>query len=434
MTRTSHRRRLRKKPIAGRFLGATCAVWVASAQLVFAQALDEAEGVRRVCESGPDAQLSRARRLSGLAYEVAAGVLPNPSLVVEHERALSGATEHETVLGISVPLGLSGRRSLLQDAASARKEQATSEADSTLFESALEFRRAYAAAVLDRARADVLAHQQEVFDQFSATLARLAQGGEAAGYDLLRQRLQAQLHRRSLESARARAAGSLRLLEAWLGSDVTLPDVSLLDLAGGSADERAPTAAAASHPDLRALEARARASEIEARAAERRWVPDLEVFAGYRTVTVADDTGHGIALSLRMPLTFFDHGQGEAAHARAEHDEASANAASLRRRQAALVQSLAAQLEVLNAGSAQVVANAADADTLQEQARQLYTAGEASITDVLEAFRATEEARLSVIEVAEEIAAARLAQMQAAGTQRDNDLDRACSAMHGRAP
>ena len=59
-------------------------------------------------------------------------------------------------------------------------------------------------------------------------------------------------------------------------------------------------------------------------------------------------------------------------------------------------------------------------------AMRLYGADEATITEVLDAYRAIEQAQLARLDSAEEIVAARLALMQAAGTQFDAELDRHC--------
>lgn len=436
MSLASERVEARAKPTVNRFLAVLVLCFCGfRAEPLRAQALEEVAGTRKICESDPNIRVARAERLAGAAYAAAADVLPNPSLVVAHQRALSGGTEHETIIGVSVPLRIGGRRSLLQDAAVARSEQASAAADSTLFESAVAFRRAYARAVIDQARVAVLEQQQERLTALSATILGLAKGGEAAEYDSLRQRVQAREHQRELESAKAQARASLALLQAWLGSNVTLPSVKLLDLAGGELGDRHPVdGSSAQHPELRRLDAQARASELEARAADRLWVPELELFAGYRTTTVTTDTGHGIALSLRVPLTFFDHGQGEAAHAHAEQQRALANAFSLQRQYGARLQSLDAYVQVLAASAVQLDSAIADASALQDKARLLYAAGEASITELLEAFRAAEQARLGSIDLAEEVAQARLERMHAAGTLLDATLDQACNATHRRTP
>lgn len=426
----------RKKPIVDWCLGwLACAVLASAAAppRIAAQAVDEAAGVKRICATGPSANLARAERQTGDALVREADVLPNPSLVIEHQRSLSGPSEQETIVGLSVPLGIGGRRSLLQDAAAARNQQASASAEVTLFESALSFREAYAAAAIDRARVAVLEQQQAMLDELSTTIAGLTKGGETAQYDLLRQNVHARLHRRELESAKARAVASLALVEAWLGEKIALPLGDLFALAGGAgADGRSIDAFSSSHSSLRSLEAQARAGGLEARAAERRWVPDLQLFAGYRMTRVSEETGHGVALELDVPLTFFDHGQGEAARARAEQALATANAESLRRTYDARLRSVDAQLTALAASVAQLEPALAEAASLQDKARQLYGAGEASITELLEAFRAAEEARLGLIDLARELALLRLDRMRAAGTLLDPTLDKACNVTQRR--
>ncbi|MGK4006834.1 TolC family protein [Sorangium sp. So ce1036] len=118
---------------------------------VAAPPLDEGAAARRVCAEGPAAAAARAERLRGEAAVTAAGVLPNPSLSIQHQRTLSGPAERETVVGLSVPLGLGGQRFLLQDAARALREQALSEAHATRFDAVLERAVAEAAALESQA-------------------------------------------------------------------------------------------------------------------------------------------------------------------------------------------------------------------------------------------------------------------------------------------
>jgi cobalt-zinc-cadmium efflux system outer membrane protein len=446
MSPIAKRRAVQKKPSFDRFIAALLASGVAasgqavsaqaaSAPTVSAQPFDEITSAKQICQAGPSARVARAQRLAGASHKVAADVLPNPSLVLEHQRALSGPSDHETVIGLSVPVGVSGRRSLLQQAATAHDERGWAEADSTLFRSALAFRRAYARATIDDARVAVLARQQAKLDAVSATTAALALGGEAAEYDSLRQRVHAREHQRVLESARAQAGASRVLLEAWLGAKVVLAPEQLHALAGGETSDAARLdAVATQHAELRGLDAEARASGLEARAARRLWVPEAEVFAGYRTTGAESDTGHGISLALRVPLTFFDHGQAEAARASARHEQALAEADRLRRDSHARLQSVDTRVRMLTTSAESQQAAAQDASSLQEKAEQLYVAGEASITELLEAFRAAEQAELGLIDLAAEIAQARLERMEAAGSLLDPSLDKACSATRRRTP
>jgi cobalt-zinc-cadmium efflux system outer membrane protein len=424
---------LRKKPMVARFFlrwFSAAAINAGHALVPYparaAEPLDELEATRSVCAAGPCAALARAQRLGGAAEVIAADVLPNPSLVAQHQQSLRGPTERESVVGLSVPLGIGGRRSLRKEAANEKQGQARANAEATLFESALAFREAYVKAATDQARVEVLAEQQMALEGLSATIQGLAKGGEAAGYDLLRQQALSRLHGSSLESARAQALAARALLEAWLESEVTLRPAEPAPSHGGGTVASFSEGAVPGSARIRSLEAAARASETEARAARRRWVPDLDLFAGYRQLTSGPETGHGISLGLTVPLTFFDHGQGEAARAEAERDIASAMALKLRREQRAELKAARLRLKGLVAALAQAERASADASFVQSKARQLYAAGEATITELLDAFRGAEEARLARVEVTHQIASARLALMHAAGTMFDPALDRAC--------
>jgi len=172
--------------------------------------------------------------------------------------------------------------------------------------------------------------------------------------------------------------------------------------------------------------AAAHVSALEAHAARRRWVPDPEVFAGYRALDTGSDIAHGIAVSVSLPLTFLDHGQGEAALADAEQNVAEAVAARLRREQSAQEKAARARLAQLLHGFDALARAGEEGRELARRAQQLYAAGESSITEMLDAFRSAEEARLAVIDRVLDIALTRLLVMRATGTMFDVTLDREC--------
>jgi cobalt-zinc-cadmium efflux system outer membrane protein len=396
-----------------------------------AQPLEEIAATRAVCTSGGDHAVAKAQRLRGDADVLGAQLLPNPSLIVEHQRTFAGAAERETILGVSVPLGIGGRRWLLQDAAQARRKQAVAEARASLFDAALAFREAYVTAAIDEARAQVLSHQQMALDSLSQTIQSLARAGEAASYDGLRQRTQARLHRQLVESAKAKAFASRILLEGWMGREVTLPAAELASLAGGGT--RPPSADGEETPALRSLRAGAEAGELEARAARRRVVPDLALFAGYRAVALGAETGHGVALSLELPLTIFDRGQGEAAQVDAEVQLTRSLVNRLHQHNKAKSKAARASLARLEALQPDALAASRDAVLLRDRAARLYAAGEASITELLEAYKAAEDAQLAHVALAHELALTRLGLMRAAGTMFDASLDRECQGAIGEA-
>jgi cobalt-zinc-cadmium efflux system outer membrane protein len=388
-------------------------------------AFTELGAVRALCTGGKLAERARAQEKVGSARVRAAQVLPNPSLLVEHQRSLRGDAERETVVGLSVPLSLSGRHWLLRDAAHARHQQVAAEARAALFEGALDFRAAYATAVVERARVEIMNEQQVMLDASSAIVEALQSRGDAATYDLLRQRLQARVHRGLLEAAQARAAGSRTQLQAWTGKEVVLPSVDLVAFAQGE-PEVAIAAASKTH-EVQALRAASQASLLEARAARRRWVPDPEVFAGYRALDTGAEVAHGVSAAITLPLTFFDHGQGEAALADAQRSLTDAAIDEVQAQQSAAERAARIRWTQLLHGFAAAAAVGEEARELTVRAQQLYAAGESSITEMLDAFRAAEEARLALAERVLEIALARLQVMRATGTMFDVSVDRDCS-------
>lgn len=159
--------------------------------------------------------------------------------------------------------------------------------------------------------------------------------------------------------------------------------------------------------------------------------PIWKVFAGYRQLRTSLEAGHGVSLGLTVPVTFFDHGQGDGARASAAQDLALASAARLRREQDAELGAAAVLLAGLKGALASAEKAALQATEVEAKARLLYAAGEASITELLEAFRSTEEALLARLAIVEDIAMARLRAMRAAGSLFHATLDGTCGGRGG---
>ncbi len=386
------------------------------------QRAPEVELTLRVCRSGPAVQTARAERGVGATETGAIEPLENPSLVVEHQQTLSGPSERETIIGAEIPLVLSGRRGLLRDAARARQRVSEARASADLLETALDFRTAFALAVIEQERAAVMQEHQKALEDLSAALQQLTARGETAAYDVRRHQAEVRLHARSLAAARARAEAAQRRLAYWLDRPA---DPALLT-SGGLARAPITPSQKNQHPEVMALRGTAQAASLESDAARRRWLPEPEVFAGYRQIAAGDLTGHGIALGLKLPLTFFEHGQGASAKARAEQSLTEARADRLERELNRELAAASGSLQALQAALQQAEQNVAETEKLKESARVLYGAGEASITELLDAYRTGESAALDRLTALEELLAARLAVMRAAGKQFEPELDASC--------
>ena len=404
--------------------GVLAALFFLAPQAVRAQTQREVEVefTLRVCRSGPGLPMARAERGVGDAEVGAIEPLQNPSLVVEHQQNLSRVSERETIIGAEIPLALSGRRGLLRDAASARQRVSEARANAGLVETALDFRTAFALAVVEHERARVMQEHQKALEELSNALQQLSARGETAAYDVRRHQAEVRLHARSLAAARARAQAAQRRLAYWLDAPA---DAALLTR-GGLAHAPSIPSQKNQHPEVVALRGTAEAASLESDAAQRRWVPEPEIFAGYRQIASGDATGHGIALGLKIPLTFFEHGQGTSARARAERSLAEARADRLEREFERELAAASGSLPALEAALQQAEQNVAETEKLKESARVLYAAGEASITELLDAYRTGESAALDRLTALEELLSARLAVMRAAGKQFDSELDESC--------
>ncbi len=398
--------------------------------------IDERTAVRQFCSSGIAAELRSAGNARIQAAEALGSVYDNPRVRVEYQRVLAGPADNETIVGLGVPIPMSGRRGLLRDAARERRRQANAEVGAVLLESALELRASFARAVLDAERVSVSRAHQLALEQLRDQTARVARAGEAAVYDERRQRAEVNLHAQRLASLEAGAEASLARLETWFPGGIRAAPTSIWDLARVSGLHDLVAAArgqAWASPAVVALEANARASRLEAKSARRRAIPEPEVFGGYRNTTSGPgaDTGHGFTLALELPLPVFDHGQSESAQAEAEAASSRTAASARRREDRALLSAALRRLGRLERALNDAETAAKEASAIESQALALYRAGEANISELLDALRSGEAARLARIDLAEGFVSARLELMRAAGKQLDAELDRACSAARG---
>lgn len=384
---------------------------------------DEAALIQRYCAAGPARAQAQSALARGRAAVTSASVLPNPSVSLEHNRSLTGPEDSETIVGLGFPLGIGGRRFLLEEAAEERLTERSAHADAILLEGALSLREALVRAVAEQRRLELLKTHVASLEALGATIRSLQKGGESSQRDLLRHELELGLQRSKLSLQSSAAVSARALLRAYLAADDTELSGLELDALAASASPEKP----ATHPELRSLAAATRASEVEADAANRRWVPDLDLFFGYRQVTALQtDVGHGFTLRIAMPLTFLDFGQGDAAIA-------DSDAASVRAEQAALESRMQAEREAADAALAELEPASPQANDAQvgiakllEQTQQLYLADEASMAELLDVTSLSQDSAQASVDQAERRALIRISRMRAIGSLFDPELDRAC--------
>ena len=382
--------------------------------------LDELAATKRFCLTGPEAAVARGKLLLGDAMVAQADVLPNPTLSVEHNRSFTGEQDHETVIGIGVPLGIGGRRWILQDAAAARRAQTELEAASGRVIAAVSFRRTFVSASLSQARVGLYEQRQKVYEGLVEKLDKLEGGGENAQLDRDRLQVQAEISGAGALRDKRELLARRAWLEAIVGASISLTS-DLEQLAGSAGD------APGDNPKVAALEKSAEASAIEADAARRRWVPDVTLFGGYRhSGGKGIDGGNGVSLGLSVPLTFFDHGQGEAQRAQANASIAQARVEKQRRLIRATESEVTARLAVIAEATPQLQKALQLAKKTEQGTQRLFLAGETKLLDVVQATQSRTALELALIDLAAARADALLARMGARGRFDEPALDEAC--------
>lgn len=385
--------------------------------------LPEIDAALRAC-SGPGAAVARARIHQGDAAVASSEVLPNPDVQFQQNQSVTGPLDRETIIGLNIPLGLGGAYFVRKDAAAAERQAIALGAGASSFDVAVEVRERFARASIAQARMAVYFEQQEAIRSLVVALSKLEAGGEAAEYDILRLDAQRAAIDLKLKPSRAAVDAERAWLEVIVGMPVTIDGGSAkrLDAAVSRArsDKRGP------HPTTVALKKRAEAARLYASAAERRWVPDVDVFLGYRLVGGGTAlTGHGFSIGLIVPLTFFDYGQGEARRARARAEVSEAHASLAKRRFAADAEAANKRMDTLKPQD-----SGAHAVTLAsrwvDSSRKLYLAGEGSLLDVLEALQARTQAKLAELDLDAARLDTHVAWMRSTGRLIDARLEKAC--------
>lgn len=394
---------LPKRPIAARFFLA--AVLASAAHAAAAQEplpLDEEEAVRRSLARPALEQQLRARVDLARADVRSARRWPSPEASWSHEQLRTGgATEREDVALLSQRLDLSGRRGLRGDAAERRVEAAEAEAALLRLDAEWEVRRAFADALAGERRTAVLGAAAERLEAVGAAVERRAASGDVAGYDRRRvERERALLLGRLDVEEGGRSRAHARLAALTGASDPSAPLLLRGDLAAGAPPplsallERLPARA-----DLRALELEARSGELEARAAGRWFIPEVEVGGGLKSVDGGSGRDSGFAAALTVPLPIFSRDGDERLRGEARARGAQGRRALALDAARAEVAGLHAEATRLAAAAARHRAGAADASPLLRSAEAAYRGGEVGVLELVDAYRSALEAELALVEL-----------------------------------
>src|SRR5262245_14564341 len=374
--------------------------------------LTESDALARLSLDSPRARAPRAAVDVARADVLNAARWPNPRVIWDRE-SVAGVTE--TMVMVSQPLPITGRRGFDIKAASEMVSASSSRADDEVRRLRADLRLAFADLVAAQAREQELTAAATRLRNLAEVLAKRETAGDAAGFD----RLRAEREVLDIDTDRVIAATDRRRAQAVLASFLAdVADPTRLAAIGGTAVPATPPAvdalmeqAEATRGELLALRREIDAARFAERAAERRRIPEPEIVAGTKSSTVLG--GHvGSVVTALATIPLFDSSRPERALAAARGAQAEARVNALRvvlRGQIAALR--AAVIERREAAERYRVEAVSSADQIERIAQVSYDAGERSILELLDAYRLGSSARV------------RLATLDAAVRQAEIELE-----------
>jgi outer membrane protein TolC len=355
------------------------------APLVAGQTVTESEFLQGMAERHPSEALARELVADAQGAVQRAKALQNP--IVEATREDPQEVARQTTITLSWVPPLDGRRGLGIDAAEAGLAAAEKQATSSRMLLRLEARRAYAQWAAAVALERVLAEDAQRVGELARRVRARADAGEesalAAGrLDLAAAEVQAGL--RAAEASEAIAAAEAR---AWRP-----------DLPAGVQPEL-PTLVAPSEqpvtPALEVLQQEAEKARLEEKLAGRFWTfPAL--LAGWQRQHFDDASGPVFGFAWTIPL--FDRNQGGRTAARVRREAADARLSWSTTRVAAALEGRRRALDVERLAADEAGRAAALAAPLVKAATARFEAGEATVTELVEALAAARSAQHRAIE------------------------------------
>jgi cobalt-zinc-cadmium efflux system outer membrane protein len=373
--------------------------------------LTEADALARLSTDSPRVRAARAGIEIARVDVLSAQRWPNPRVNWDRQ-SVAGVTEHYVTVSQSLPI--TGRQGFEMQAASALVSATSSRADDIVRRLRADLRLAFAGLVAAQTRERVLTAARGRLRQLSDVLARREGEGDAAGFDRLRAEhevleIESQLLIASTDRARAQAtlAGFLGGLSnsadlAAVASTVTVQAVPTLDALLQKAESV--------RGELIGFGHEAEAARLGARAADRRLLPEPEVFVGTKSSTAASggvgsavtigEGAVGPVIGVHATIPLFDRARPERALAAARAAQAELGAASfravLRSQVGALREAVLQRRTAADRYRSEAVRSAAQ---IEQIAQVSYDAGERGILELLDAFRIGDEARVRQAEL-----------------------------------
>ena len=363
-----------------------------------AQTEVSADDAVRAALARPEVEERFGAQVAGVRAELdEATVVPTPTLGLAHEQVFGDLNVGylQFTAMAEQRFDLSGWRGALRESLPSRESALRAETTMWQLEAATTVRRAFYRVRYRDARIAAL-------DAWIARLGRRLEGirareerGDASAYQVRRVEREIELARttRATEaSARAEAWAELERWTTWQARPVLAGDLQ------PSTPTPTPDARALLRPELARLEHLELALDAEAQAWGSPFWRDWSVGAGYRYAEVGPSAGHGFLVTLSLPLAFWNTDAPRIQSLRARQLEVSS--------ELTLRASLAAR--EVDAAQQRLDAAMAPLETMSDPPRDAeltrlahiaFDAGEASLTELLDALESETELQLARIDL-----------------------------------
>jgi len=375
-----------------------------------AQDRTDREVVDLIVRDGPQAAAIRAQVEVTRREQLARVIYPNPAVTYSREGA--GFTEF-LQLGQSLPAF--GARAALSRAGVAATAAAEAERDSRLWILRAEATTSAARLIAEQTRLEVAHAYSRDIAVLIDVLATREREGEGSRFDRVRAEQELRDARQLVTSTTIAVAEAKASLEAMLPSNVTVTRVTgVLYAAQPLAPMESLLArAAATRPELRALQRSGDRAALESDAARRARRPTPTLFGGLKRADGDSGRERGAVFGLNVALPLFDAGGREAARWQAERARLDAERASVERQIRSETVRAAEALALRDAGVSQDEETAGD--ELIRIAEVAYRDGEVGILELLDAFRTANRARFRSIDIRLDARLAQIAVERAVG-------------------
>ena len=367
--------------------------------------------------AGPLRQMADARQQVGQGRAREVGQWLNPTVEWRREN-LGSDLLPDIFTTFYVPIDLSGRRVAQRQAATAARQRADAEAEGDRLGADLEVIRSWLRAAAAQQTLGILTAQTEALQEIARSDAARAAEGLVAEVVAVRTALEADRARVALASAVGELAQARTQLARYLGrAEHELPLLASLEAPTlpAAPDSGTAQARARQRPDVRAREAAVQEAQRRLAIEQRGVFGELQLQGGTKQTSGVMTGQVGVA----MPMPLFNRNGGARQRVAGELAEARALRDDLRRALDGLVNAARRSYGAVRDASATVGTFERRGMDVAQSARVAYREGHITLTEWLDAERASADARQAQLRWATEAWLTRLELERAIGARLD---------------